>query len=143
MSAYRRASVDTWSDLSSDTTNGTADYSYTTDPAWAADAVILTDTGIELNFERLNALCMSESLPTKISVDVITPSSLSSRHGRFTGLMRLVSVSFWRLTVFTVKNGSILQSFPQFVQFLQQDAASFICMPSLVWYRVSGVCCTM
>ena len=85
MSSYRRASLDTWSDLSSDTTNGTTEWTFTTDPDWAADAVVHTQTGIELNFARLNSLCISESLPPRISIDVLSfPASTglrSTRHG--------------------------------------------------------------
>ena len=83
MSSYRRRSLDTWSDLSSDTTNGAVEWTFTTDPDWAADAVVHTQTGIELNFERLNTLCMAESLPPRISIDVLSfPASNGSRAAR-------------------------------------------------------------
>lgn len=61
------------SPLLSPTSNGSSviEYTYTTDPEWAGDAIICTDSGIELNFEKLNDLCLGGSLPTNISVHLI------------------------------------------------------------------------
>lgn len=49
-------------------TDSTVEYTYYTDPEWAGDAVICTQTGLELNFEKLNNICDSGVLPSKICI---------------------------------------------------------------------------
>lgn len=76
---YRRSSAaaDTCSEVStagSLDTDSASDCSYSTDPVWAADAVVVTRTGIELNFERLHSICTEDNVPATISITLHPPS---------------------------------------------------------------------
>lgn len=57
----------------------TVEYCYSTDPEWASDAVVCTETGVELNFERLTRICNSGELPSRICI--VLQSSPSTPHG--------------------------------------------------------------
>ena len=48
--------------------DSTVEYTYYAEPEWASDAVICTETGLELNFEKLNNICDSGVLPSKICI---------------------------------------------------------------------------
>ncbi|XP_067937144.1 uncharacterized protein [Watersipora subatra] len=44
------------------------EYNFSTEPDWISDAIEFTDTGIELNFKKLNCLCGRGALPRRLCI---------------------------------------------------------------------------
>ena len=82
------------------------EYTYSTDPDWVGDAVVCTDTGVELNFEKLNEICGGGLLPGRITIvlagsDLVSGTSASTP-GRPCQIRLSISLPMCLISILTI-----------------------------------------